>query len=522
MRPPGWPRQADCSSGDLPMFRPPSRRRTLYRDSCRLLVVAIPVSTIVLLIVYSRLGVNSLFRPSPQPLPPSYTKGSKPDTRQLLASSLSTFLSHNQDLASRHWAPVSISACEPGTPSFFAPCLAQRREGALFGEELVYPDFRLREPVFAQSRSENAGEWRKLLPDIRGRAAWCEESGWVCYRGQTGQNIVLANATYTGVPADEWSDQACMGGDVSTAGLRTAPGHARVNTLETAAEYNEAFPIDNLLVAASPDSWSFQHFLDRVTHVVSQAAHLNLSHATPDVVLDARPRPVVAGMWEMLGFGGEKMHYYAGAPIAAKNIVFSCRSPLIHPWLSLRTLEMFGLDPVGIPLERRRKIVYISRSHGDMLNYGRRVLNEDELLPDIRALLVERGQGEDLVLFHELGLTSPRELMFWFHENVRAVVGPHGGGLYNHRWAGKDTLVLEMMPATHTSHMFWEEASVLGQTYANILLPPSSPGSKDMYADIPAVLDILREHLGKPDPRGPTVEPAYRWRAAELFEDGRR
>ncbi len=53
----------------------------------------------------------------------------------------------------------------------------------------------------------------------------------------------------------------------------------------------------------------------------------------------------------------------------------------------------------------------------------------------IRELPVERGQGEELVLFYELCFDSQWDLMVWFHNNVRAVIGPHGGALFNHRWS---------------------------------------------------------------------------------------
>lgn len=58
---------------------------------------------------------------------------------------------------------------------------------------------------------------------------------------------------------------ACMSDDVSIDGFVTAPFNASANQLATQEEYDAAFPADTLLVAASPDSWSFQHFLDRVT-----------------------------------------------------------------------------------------------------------------------------------------------------------------------------------------------------------------------------------------------------------------
>ncbi|KAI0671329.1 hypothetical protein C8Q78DRAFT_1069047 [Trametes maxima] len=436
------------------------------------------------------------------------------DKQRLFSAALPILVADGVELPSTRWAPVSISTCHPGMHPYLAPCLAQRREGAIYGEELVYPDFRLRQPLFARARVENDTlEWWKLVDGVRERGSRCSDKEWVCYRGQNGQNIVLANATYSGSPpADNWSDAACMSDGVSTSKLETAPTNASNNQFKTQSEYDEAFPVDTLLVATSPDSWSFQHFLDRVTHIVAQGSHLALGQRI-DAVAGRTPGSAVSEMWEMLGFSSSQVHYNSPR-VAAKALVFSCRTPLVHPWLSLRSLETFGLDPTNVPLEKRKKLVYFSRSHGNVANGGRRVLNENQMLDQIRELLVERGQGEELVLFHDLGFHSQADLMRWFHRNVRAVFGPHGGGLYNHRWAGKDTLVLELMPKTFTSLMFWEEVSLLSQVYATMVLPQA--GYNDMLADIPAVLDILREHLGKSDVRGPPIEEMYRWHAPEL------
>ncbi|KAH9851844.1 hypothetical protein C2E23DRAFT_732108 [Lenzites betulinus] len=463
---------------------------------------------------------SSLLLPSPATNSNSTSRAQpRLHDQRRLAASLPTFLATHIDSPSTHWAPASMNSCPPGTPSYLAPCLARRREGAVYGEELLYPDFRIRVPLFAPNRTDDSPAWRRLLSAIAERAAFCGDGEWACYRGQTGQNIVLANATYRGSPApDLWNDGACMGDGVTTEGLETASANATINTLADAEAYQDAFPLDTLLIATPPDSWSFQHFLDRVTHIVAQGHHFSLGQAAPDVVTGRAPGGSVAEMWELMGLGGGRVHHSARR-LAAKTVIFSCRAPLVHPWLSLRSLELFGLDPAGVPIDRRKKVVYVSRSHGATSNGGRRVLNEDKMLDQVRALLVERGQGEELVLFHELDISPQPALMKWFHENVRAVVGPHGGGLYNHRWAGRDTLVLELMPRTKTSHMFWEEAGVLGQTYANVLLEPISNTSTDMDADIPAVLALLGAHLGKPDPRGSPIERQYRWHAPELLGD---
>ena len=66
--------------------------------------------------------------------------------------------------------------------------------------------------------------------------------------------------------------------------------------------------------------------------------------------------------------------------------------------------------------------------------------------------------------------------------------------------------------------MFWEEASMLSQVYANVILSPSDGGSgTDMYADVQAVVEILEEYLGRADPRGVAIGEAYRWGGEEVL-----
>ena len=87
--------------------------------------------------------------------------------------------------------------------------------------------------------------------------------------------------------------------------------------------------------------------------------------------------------------------------------------------------------------------------------------------------------------------------------------------------ASTNTLVIELTPTTRPSLMFWEEASMLSQVYANVILPPSDGGSgTDMYADVQAVVEILEEYLGKGDPRGVAIKEVYRWSGEEVLEGG--
>ncbi len=142
--------------------------------------------------------------------------------------------------------------------------------------------------------------------------------------------------------------------------------------------------------------------------------------------------------------------------------------------------------------------MYMTRSNGRAKNGGRRVLNETALLDAIRVLLRERGKGEEIIIFDETQYSSASELFDYFNKNVMAVVGPHGGAMHHHRWAARGTLVIEMMPTTFTSVAIYEEASVLSQTYAVLVVEPSSPGGRDMIIDPKDVTKLLREHLGVP------------------------
>lgn len=62
--------------------------------------------------------------------------------------------------ASDAWRPYIFNACLPGMDRHFAPCLAAGYPNLLSGEELVYPDFRLRLPRFVTD--EHKATWLRL------------------------------------------------------------------------------------------------------------------------------------------------------------------------------------------------------------------------------------------------------------------------------------------------------------------------------------------------------------------------
>ena len=91
----------------------------------------------------------------------------------------------------------------------------------------------------------------------------------------------------------------------------------------------------------TPDSWSFQHFLDRATHIVAQAAHL--SSTTPVALTGRQGASLVQQLWARMGFAdGKTMHSHSGK-LNLERLVFSCKTVLIHPFLSWKALEMLRM-----------------------------------------------------------------------------------------------------------------------------------------------------------------------------------
>jgi hypothetical protein len=57
---------------------------------------------------------------------------------------------------------------------------------------------------------------------------------------------------------------------------------------------------------------------------------------------------------------------------------------------------------------------------------------------------------------------SYRELAEFINHNVRAIVGPHGGGLMHLMWGARNTLVLEFQVDVRVNYAMWELSPLLG------------------------------------------------------------
>jgi hypothetical protein len=70
------------------------------------------------------------------------------------------------------------------------------------------------------------------------------------------------------------------------------------------------------------------------------------------------------------------------------------------------------------------------------------------------------------------------------------------------------------MPTTRMAAMIYEEATLLSQTYAAIVVEPTEPDGFDMEIDAEDVLLLMQKHLGVAgeDP----LRKSYPWQAKEL------
>jgi hypothetical protein len=79
-------------------------------------------------------------------------------------------------------------------------------------------------------------------------------------------------------------------------------------------------------------------------------------------------------------------------------------------------------------------VLYNSRSDGAGFIGGREILNEAAFLDQLRALLEQRGLGEELVVLTPDRFKTAAEAMQWTAQNVRAMIGPHGAKFQYLRW----------------------------------------------------------------------------------------
>ncbi|KAG6947814.1 hypothetical protein JG687_00015860 [Phytophthora cactorum] len=242
--------------------------------------------------------------------------------------------------------------------------------------------------------------------------------------------MVFANAVYRGdPPPDIWSEKGCMGHDVS----HTSFEHD-LNT--NASDLAAGTRVGTLVVATSPDSWSFQHFVDRVAVVWSQAQLVipTVKKTETVIVSGRKPRDAIVNNIYKVMVG---QHLHKPGSVFAKRLVFSCRAPLIHPFTTQRITENIfqSLPPSATASESDRNIIlFLSRSSGGKaFNGGRRILNEPKLFDAISSMLKATGRPEKLQYFRHDKFNGLDDVATFMRDRVKMMIGPHGAAFYNAR-----------------------------------------------------------------------------------------
>eukprot|EP00882_Tetradesmus_deserticola_P023982 GHRQ01026184.1.p1 GENE.GHRQ01026184.1~~GHRQ01026184.1.p1 ORF type:complete len:186 (+),score=20.73 GHRQ01026184.1:26-559(+) len=117
-----------------------------------------------------------------------------------------------------------------------------------------------------------------------------------------------------------------------------------------------------VMFAASPDSHAFQHWRDRTGLMLTQARHL-ISSETKYITTLPRDSTVSAH-WQLIVNATAQQLIPPGV-VHAWKLIFSCDTPLLHPYLVQRMSESMlaaaGLDPRGTPWKDRKVLLLIGR-----------------------------------------------------------------------------------------------------------------------------------------------------------------
>ncbi|UIZ25125.1 hypothetical protein KXD40_007081 [Peronospora effusa] len=360
----------------------------------------------------------------------------------------------------KHWAPAIIDKCMHGMEKGAAPCIKEANSmNIVEAQELMYPAFRLKLPTFINTTMRTMWLSKGLHLD---RMRVSEDQSWADYPIFRGQNMVFLNAVYRGnPPPDFWSDVACMERNVS---------HMQfLHDLNESEQTTEPI-VDTLVIATSPDSWSFQHFIDRVAVVWSQAQLVIPTIKKKDtVILSGRlPKNSIVNDIYAVMVG---QHLHDVELVYAKRLVFSCRAPLIHPFTTQRITEnILQTLPASTDKKSERNIIlFLSRTKGgEALNGGRKILNEPELFNAISAMLNTTGRPEKLQYFQHDEFDGLVDVAVFMRDRVKMMIGPHGAAFYNSRFAQPRTAIIEIIPDPDKFFRpcFWEQARQLGQDYS--------------------------------------------------------
>eukprot|EP01135_Chromosphaera_perkinsii_P007070 Nk52_evm9s684 gene=Nk52_evmTU9s684 len=432
-------------------------------------------------------------------------------------------------MPSLEWVPYISEKCLPKHSPYSAPCLmaAQGPEGNIVqAQEIIYPAYSLRYPRFVNLESEklwvniyNEGNHDKNYYGERDGVMGSLEDGYVNYPQIPGQNLVFENAIMneTNVAYIPFKYKtSCLQRKNFPNISKFDPKQKDKNTIGQI--------VDEMVVALSTDSFSFQHFMDHAIPIIVQSETVVRRMDKAALFLRGRQKyPTETAVFDLLRYLNiTNAIFHNKQPIVrARRMVYSCRAPYLNPYITLRTRELL-LQHVKrgseLPLSHRKTILYLQRKPGigkTQKHGGRVVLNEKELISAIEQLLIQRNRGENLKIYNADHLSF--EEQHTLTRDVSCVIGPHGGAFYLLFTIPKDSLVLEFMPKKRFSMSFWEISSIFNLNYYQLLYESETKSHDMRITNVGDVVGIMRKELGKVPSSLPgerTLKRPYYWTGA--------
>ncbi|OHS98731.1 hypothetical protein TRFO_08736 [Tritrichomonas foetus] len=218
----------------------------------------------------------------------------------------------------------------------------------------------------------------------------------------------------------------------------------------------------------------FQHFFDNIGPQLSMAIDaLGVDPRNITLVADISSMfPNVPKLWKRIGFK-RVVASKINKNYAAKTLVYVESAPKVHPHYFENIRKLLKI-PESDPA-KRKKIIFVSRKMSNSYYNQRFILNEDNVI-----YLLQMMYGKKHVVIYDHHNYTLDETIELFSE-ARAIIGAHGGGLYNQFFSPKTAVVIEILPIKKNglypdqknpekvpsfSHMaVWSNTQLIGQKF---------------------------------------------------------
>lgn len=194
------------------------------------------------------------------------------------------------------------------------------------------------------------------------------------------------------------------------------------------------------------------------------------------VLMPPNPPSLVRESLAMVGIDVERFPTYDPDAVVEVDELTIFNTDRFRPELLCSVREAFW-KPAAAPPHRR---VFISREKATR----RRLVNEDEIWPILKAEGFERVVMEDLPFAEQVALMAETSILFAIH----------GAGLTNMMFCGPGTHVVEIADLSFPNPNFYAVASALGHHYWLLSGTPvgdEHPLKRDMRADPATIREIL-------------------------------